>query len=69
MMKSMSLVGGTKGSSLKDWTLGVAMKTVAAQLGGYGGGHKIAAGATIALGKEQEFLEKVNSLLMQQMKG
>jgi RecJ-like exonuclease len=43
------------------------MKTAAAQLGGYGGGHKIAAGATIALGKEQEFLEKVNSLLMQQM--
>lgn len=48
--------------------LGVAMKMVAGELGGYGGGHKIAAGATIAFDKEQEFLEKVNILLMHQMK-
>ncbi|HWR64297.1 MAG TPA: DHH family phosphoesterase [Candidatus Thermoplasmatota archaeon] len=49
--------------------LGVAMKTVAGELGGYGGGHKIAAGATIAFGKEKEFLEKVDTLLVQQMQG
>lgn len=49
--------------------LGTAMKTVAAELGGYGGGHKIAAGATIAFGKEQEFLEKVDMILLQQRKG
>ena len=49
--------------------LGVAMKTVATGLGGFGGGHKIAAGATIAFNKEQEFLEKVDALLTQQMKG
>jgi RecJ-like exonuclease len=49
--------------------LGVAMKIVAAGLGGFGGGHKIAAGATIAFNKEQEFLEKVDALLTQQMKG
>jgi single-stranded-DNA-specific exonuclease len=49
--------------------LGSAMKTIATELGGYGGGHKIAAGATIAFGKEKEFLEKVDTILVQQMKG
>ena len=48
--------------------LGSAMKTVAAELGGHGGGHKIAAGATIAFEKEKEFLDKVDSILVQQMK-
>ena len=48
--------------------LGSAMKTVAADLGGYGGGHKIAAGATIAFDKEKKFLEKVDTILVQQMK-
>jgi RecJ-like exonuclease len=48
--------------------LGVAMKMVAAELRGYGGGHKIAAGATIAFEKEKEFLEKVNVVLVQQMR-
>lgn len=49
--------------------LGAAMKTVAGGLGGYGGGHKIAAGATIGFDKETEFLEKVNEILVHQMKG
>lgn len=49
--------------------LGGAMKTVAGVLGGHGGGHKIAAGATIAFGKEKEFLQKVDTLLVQQMQG
>ena len=49
--------------------LGSAMKTIATELGGYGGGHKIAAGATIAFDKEKEFLEKVDTILVQQMKG
>jgi single-stranded-DNA-specific exonuclease len=49
--------------------LGAAMKNVAGSLGGFGGGHKIAAGATIAFGKEQEFLQKVNTLLVEQMRG
>lgn len=49
--------------------LGGVMKTVAGDLGGYGGGHKIAAGATIAFGKEKEFLQKVDTLLVQQMQG
>ncbi len=49
--------------------LGAVMKTVAGELGGFGGGHKIAAGATIAFGKEKEFLEKVDVLLVSQMQG
>jgi RecJ-like exonuclease len=49
--------------------LGSAMKTIATELGGYGGGHKIAAGATITFDKEREFLEKVDTILVQQMKG
>jgi RecJ-like exonuclease len=48
--------------------LGAAMKTVAGELGGFGGGHKIAAGATIVFGKEKEFLQKVDLMLIQQMK-
>lgn len=48
--------------------LGSAMKTAALELAGYGGGHQIAAGATIAFDKEKEFLEKVESILKQQMK-
>jgi single-stranded-DNA-specific exonuclease len=49
--------------------LGAAMKTAAGKLGGYGGGHKIAAGATIGFDKEKEFLKQVNEILVHQMKG
>lgn len=49
--------------------LGSVMRTAAEKIGGYGGGHKIAAGATIAFDKEKEFLEHVDKLLAQQMKG
>ena len=53
----------------KGLDLGGAMKKVTSVLGGHGGGHKIAAGATIALEKEKEFLEKVDKILVQQLKG
>ena len=49
--------------------LGSVMKRVAEELGGFGGGHRIAAGATIGFEKEKEFLEKVDVRLQQQMKG
>jgi single-stranded-DNA-specific exonuclease len=49
--------------------LGSAMKQVAGDLGGFGGGHKIAAGATIRFDKEKEFLEAVDLILVQQVKG
>lgn len=52
----------------KGLDLGDAMKKVSSKLGGYGGGHKIAAGATIAVDKENKFLENVNKILIHQIK-
>jgi RecJ-like exonuclease len=49
--------------------LGGALKQVTQHLNGFGGGHKIAAGATIALEKEEEFIKKVDELLVKQLKG
>jgi RecJ-like exonuclease len=46
--------------------LGGALKQVTEAIGGHGGGHKIAAGATITRKKEEEFLHKVNTLLLSQ---
>jgi len=41
----------------KGLNLSLAMKKAAKQLNGVGGGHNIAAGATIPKGKEEEFLD------------
>ncbi len=41
--------------------LGAVMRRVAEELGGHGGGHRMAAGATIPRGREEEFVEKVNA--------
>ncbi|MDH7517689.1 MAG: DHH family phosphoesterase [Candidatus Thermoplasmatota archaeon] len=49
--------------------LGVAMKQAAEKLGGHGGGHKIAAGATISSDKEEEFLNIVDEIVEKQMGG
>jgi len=49
--------------------LGLAMNEAAIPLKGHGGGHKIAAGATISLEKEEEFLVVVDKIIAQQMKG
>ena len=49
--------------------LGGALKQVSSELDGHGGGHKIAAGATLAVEKEQEFLEELDKVLVSQMKG
>ena len=48
--------------------LGAAMKQAAKKLGGHGGGHAIASGATIALEKEEEFLKRVDEIITKQMK-
>jgi RecJ-like exonuclease len=53
----------------KGLDLGFAMKTVAEELDGHGGGHKIASGATIALEKEKQFLERSNELIAAQLQG
>jgi len=52
----------------KGLDLGYAMKETAKKLGGHGGGHKIASGATIDLKKEEEFLENVEIILSKQLK-
>ena len=44
------------------------MNEAAKTLGGYGGGHKIAAGATIGSEKEIEFLELVDKIIGSQLK-
>jgi len=48
--------------------LGIAMKEAASKLGGHGGGHKIASGATIDSSKEEEFLDIVDSIICKQLK-
>ena len=47
--------------------LGAAMEHVAKQLDGHGGGHKIAAGATLPA-EEESFLKELDSILLRQMK-
>ena len=48
--------------------LGLAMSEAAKKLGGHGGGHKIASGATIDAKKEDEFLDIVEKIITNQMK-
>jgi len=47
--------------------LSFVMKTASEIVGGYGGGHKVAAGATIPIGKEEEFLDIVEDLVSSQI--
>ena len=47
--------------------LSSVMKTASEIVGGYGGGHKVAAGATIPTGKEEEFLDIVEDLVSSQI--
>jgi RecJ-like exonuclease len=48
--------------------LGFAMKKAATELKGNGGGHKIAAGATISSDKEKEFLDIVDNIISNQIR-
>ncbi|MDI6916347.1 MAG: DHH family phosphoesterase [Thermoplasmatales archaeon] len=52
----------------KGLDLAKALKTSAESLGGHGGGHSIAAGATISKDKDEEFLNIVDSVVGEQMK-
>ena len=52
----------------KGLDLGLAMNETAKKLEGHGGGHKIAAGATIDTDKEKEFLEMVDKIIVDQIK-
>jgi len=51
----------------KGLDLGLAMNKAAKKLNGHGGGHKIAAGATIDSDKEELFLETVNEIMIIQL--
>jgi len=51
----------------KGLDLGGAMHTVATTLNGYGGGHAIAAGATIPIDKEDQFIKDVDRILKKQL--
>jgi len=52
----------------KGLDLGYVMKEASTKLGGHGGGHAIASGATIAGEKEQEFLNLVDEIISKQIK-
>jgi RecJ-like exonuclease len=53
----------------KGLDLGKAMNEVAKKLNGHGGGHAIASGATIDSSKENEFLDLVDKIITNQLKG
>lgn len=58
---------GTKDLVSRGLDLSIVMSKVAGQLGGAGGGHNIAAGATIPHSSEEEFLEAAQSIIRDQM--
>jgi len=47
--------------------LSVAMRDAAASVGGVGGGHNIASGATIPLGRDIDFLQALDAIIAKQM--
>ncbi|MCK9323177.1 MAG: DHH family phosphoesterase [Candidatus Methanomethylophilaceae archaeon] len=51
----------------KGLDLSIIMKTASEMVGGFGGGHNIAAGATIPEGKEEAFLDIVEDLVSSQV--
>lgn len=50
----------------KGVDLAVALREAAAAVGGQGGGHAVASGATIAKGKEEAFLQRLDEIIGQQ---
>jgi single-stranded-DNA-specific exonuclease len=53
----------------KGLDLSVAIRVASEMVGGSGGGHRIAAGASIPSGKELEFLDAIESLITSQLAG
>jgi len=58
---------GTRPLVAKGLDLAFALKEAASEVGGTGGGHPIAAGATIPSGKKEEFLRKLDTLVKDQL--
>jgi RecJ-like exonuclease len=59
---------GTKYLVSKGLDLSAALKKAAEKFGGFGGGHAVAAGATILEGAEDEFVNAVNELVGLQLR-
>ena len=59
---------GTKYLVSKGLDLSAALKKAAEKLGGMGGGHAVASGATIPKGKEDEFLSAVDEIVGLQLR-
>jgi len=47
--------------------LGAAMERIAKKLGGHGGGHQVAAGATLPQDKEEEFIRLLDTIISEQI--
>ena len=60
---------GTRELTSLGLNLSVIMREASERVGGYGGGHPIAAGATLPEGTENEFLTLVNTMVGGQLKG
>ena len=60
---------GTRYLVLKGLDLATACREAAREVGGRGGGHPIASGATIPKGKEEAFLNLLNEIVGRQLKG
>ncbi|GKZ14819.1 DHH family phosphoesterase [Haladaptatus sp. T7] len=58
---------GTPALTRKGLDLSVVMKTASQAVGGDGGGHNVAAGATVPKGKEKEFIEHADELVGEQL--
>ncbi len=52
---------------LKGLDLSIAIRVASEKVGGSGGGHRIAAGASIPLGREMEFLDAIEALIISQL--
>lgn len=59
---------GTQELVNRGLNLAEALSTVCAELGGAGGGHDIAAGATVPFGKKEDFIQKLNIAISNQFK-
>jgi RecJ-like exonuclease len=59
---------GTKHLVSKGLDLSAALKKAAEKFGGVGGGHAVAAGATVPEGRDLEFLKAVDEVVALQLR-
>ncbi|MCI4371661.1 MAG: DHHA1 domain-containing protein, partial [Thermoplasmata archaeon] len=60
---------GTRALIAAGLDLAAALREAAGEVGGNGGGHNIASGATVPKGKEQKFLDKIDEIVGRQLGG